>query len=164
MSDVAPGWYPDATNPLQERLWDGSAWVDKVRPKPPVSSGLPNPTGITSYAAYTPTEAEPPTTFGEAIREGAEKYSKFSGRSSRRAYWFFYLFYLILAFITALLPAAWLSNAVQFAFLLPTLAFACRRLHDSDKSGWFILVPIYNLVLLCKAGDPHDNRYGSKVR
>lgn len=38
MSDVAPGWYPDPVNPLQERLWDGSEWVDKVRPRPPVSS------------------------------------------------------------------------------------------------------------------------------
>ncbi len=37
MSDVAPGWYPDPTNPLQERLWDGSEWLDKVRPRPPVS-------------------------------------------------------------------------------------------------------------------------------
>lgn len=35
MSDVAPGWYSDPTNPLQERLWDGSEWLDKVRPKPP---------------------------------------------------------------------------------------------------------------------------------
>lgn len=37
MSDVAPGWYPDPTNPLQERFWDGSDWVDNVRPRPPVS-------------------------------------------------------------------------------------------------------------------------------
>ena len=37
MSDVAPGWYSDPTNPLQERLWDGSEWLDNVRPRPPVS-------------------------------------------------------------------------------------------------------------------------------
>ena len=98
-----------------------------------------------------------------AIKEGIEKYAKFSGRSSRRAYWFFYLFCLILTFVTAPLSAG-LYSAVQIALLLPSIAFACRRLHDSDKSGWFILVPIYNLVLLCTAGDPHDNRYGSKVR
>lgn len=148
---------------MQERLWDGSAWVDKVKPKSPVSSGPFNPAGTTAYAAYAPAEAETPETFAEAIKEGIDKWSKFSGRSSRRAYWFFYLFYLILTFVTALLSAG-LSNAVQLALFLPSLAFACRRLHDSDKSGWFILVPIYNLVLLCKPGDPHDNRYGSKVR
>lgn len=47
MSNVAPGWYSDPTNPLQERLWDGSEWVDKVRPKPPVSispASMPAPT------------------------------------------------------------------------------------------------------------------------
>ena len=47
MSDVAPGWYADPTNPLQERLWDGSEWVDKVRPRPPVSispASMPAPT------------------------------------------------------------------------------------------------------------------------
>ena len=38
MSDVAPGWYADPTNPLQERLWDGSEWVDNVRPKPPAAT------------------------------------------------------------------------------------------------------------------------------
>jgi len=37
MSDVAPGWYSDPTNPLQERLWDGNEWVDNVRPKPPTT-------------------------------------------------------------------------------------------------------------------------------
>ena len=163
MSTVPPGWYPDPTNPLQERLWDGSAWVDKVKPKSPVSPGLPNPAGTTAYAAYAPIEAETPQTFGGAIKEGIEKYAKFSGRSSRRAYWFFYLFCFILTFVTAPLSAG-LFSAVQIALLLPSIAFACRRLHDSDKSGWFILVPIYNLVLLCTAGDPHDNRYGSKVR
>lgn len=41
MSDVAPGWYSDPTNPMQERLWDGGDWSDKVRPKAPTTLGPP---------------------------------------------------------------------------------------------------------------------------
>ena len=42
MSNVPPGWYPDPTNPLQERLWDGSAWTDQARPKSPASMTSPS--------------------------------------------------------------------------------------------------------------------------
>ena len=37
MSNVTPGWYPDPTNPLQERLWDGTDWTDQARPISPAS-------------------------------------------------------------------------------------------------------------------------------
>ena len=41
MSDVAPGWYSDPTNPLQERLWDGASWADRMRPRAPQVDTLP---------------------------------------------------------------------------------------------------------------------------
>ena len=41
MTQLIPGWYPDPTNPLQERLWDGSEWVDKVRPRAPQVDAMP---------------------------------------------------------------------------------------------------------------------------
>ena len=54
MSDVAPGWYPDPTDPLQERLWDGSDWVDKVRPRPPVSTSPESMQAPTVASAQQP--------------------------------------------------------------------------------------------------------------
>ncbi len=38
MAENSPGWYPDPENPLRERLWDGSDWVDRVRPRPPAAA------------------------------------------------------------------------------------------------------------------------------
>jgi len=40
------------------------------------------------------------------------------------------------------------------------LAAEVRRMHDVGKSGWFILVPFYNLVLLCTPSNPSSNKYG----
>ncbi len=42
----------------------------------------------------------------------------------------------------------------------PAFAVAIRRMHDVDKSGWFIWVPIYNLILACSSGTPGPNRFG----
>jgi uncharacterized membrane protein YhaH (DUF805 family) len=41
---------------------------------------------------------------------------------------------------------------------------AVRRMHDVGKSGWFILIPIYNLVLACTEGDHGDNEYGANPK
>jgi uncharacterized membrane protein YhaH (DUF805 family) len=45
-------------------------------------------------------------------------------------------------------------------FFLPTLAIWWRRMHDVNKGGAFFLIPIYNLVLACTAGDTGPNRFG----
>jgi uncharacterized membrane protein YhaH (DUF805 family) len=47
------------------------------------------------------------------------------------------------------------------AIFLPSLALAIRRMHDVDKSGWYSLIPIYNLILLCTEGTTGDNRFGA---
>lgn len=44
--------------------------------------------------------------------------------------------------------------------LIPSIAVGVRRMHDVDKSGWFIIVPFYNLYLACTEGDLLDNQYG----
>ena len=55
-------------------------------------------------------------------------------------------------------------NIIQLLFILPLVlplfAAGVRRIHDNDKSGWFILVPIYNIILLATAGMPGENKYG----
>jgi len=48
----------------------------------------------------------------------------------------------------------------QLAILIPSIAVGVRRMHDVNKSGWFILIPIYNLILAVTDGTKGDNKYG----
>lgn len=107
-----------------------------------------------------------------------QKYGVFSGRARRAEYWYFILFYLIV--VSALeiitLPLAghgpnklltFLSAVVVFGLVLPGLAVTVRRLHDTDRSGWWFLItfiPVVGsvilLVFLIGKGTVGDNRYG----
>jgi uncharacterized membrane protein YhaH (DUF805 family) len=53
-----------------------------------------------------------------------------------------------------------LGDLGSLVTLLPSIAVAIRRVHDVDRAGWFILVPIYNLVLVLRRGDSGENRFG----
>lgn len=109
--------------------------------------------------------------FGQAISTCLSKYATFTGRATRSEFWYFYLFYTILYFpvyiVSLILAAAsgnvmysYLTYVVIIPLFLPSLAAAVRRLHDTNRSGWFYLVPVYNVVLLCTSSDPGPNRYG----
>jgi uncharacterized membrane protein YhaH (DUF805 family) len=101
---------------------------------------------------------------GNAISVCFKKYATFSGRASRSEYWFFYLFYIIIYVIGMVVEGAAGVVGLSYLFILPiwlpTLAASVRRMHDTDHSGWFLLVPIYNLVLLCTASTPGSNKHG----
>lgn len=89
-------------------------------------------------------------TFGEAISDGFSKYVTFSGRSSRSAYWWFFLFYILVfvgaAIIDAVIKTPVLTGLAALALFLPSLAVLVRRLHDTDHSGWWILISFVPLV------------------
>ncbi len=91
-------------------------------------------------------------------------YAVFEGRARRKEYWMFVLFNLIFSVVLAILGSAmqfdWLSNIYSLVVLVPSLAVAVRRMHDVNKSGWFILIPIYNLILAVTEGDSGENRFG----
>ncbi len=114
--------------------------------------------------------------FGEAIKACRDKYADFNGRATRSEFWWFYLFTIIVLFVTYLIPfvflmiaSAFSDNAIGtiFAILamigwllvfvvaiglyIPLLAAGSRRLHDRGQSGWLqllLLVPCANFVLL----------------
>jgi uncharacterized membrane protein YhaH (DUF805 family) len=100
-----------------------------------------------------------------------KKYAVFSGRSRRKEYWMFCLCNWIITFALAFIEAlagifpesgdSIFVSVYQFAIFLPTLALGIRRMHDSDHSGWWILLPIVNLVFACTEGTRGDNRFGS---
>ncbi|HEY5302678.1 MAG TPA: DUF805 domain-containing protein [Acidimicrobiales bacterium] len=85
-------------------------------------------------------------TFDKAVRTCFVKYVDFRGRASRSEYWYWVLFFygglLIILFFTKLYPL-W-----EIGLFIPTLAVAVRRMHDSNHSGWWIICPVANFVLL----------------
>lgn len=88
----------------------------------------------------------------ESIKETLNKYADFSGTASRKEYWTFYLFYIFAMFMSGLIGGLLgidaFSNIVLIVLLIPLVACGARRNHDVGKSGWFMLVPFYNLALL----------------
>ena len=96
--------------------------------------------------------------FGEAVRACLQKYVDFSGRARRSEYWWFVLFAILLGIVTAILdrivapgmaakgtgPVSMLGS---LALLLPSLGVSVRRLHDIDRTGWWIL-GFYAAVIL----------------
>ena len=53
-----------------------------------------------------------------------------------------------------------IAYLVLFALLIPAIAVSVRRMHDVGKSGWFMLIPIYNFILTVSEGDSGPNEYG----
>src|SRR5947209_19588591 len=111
--------------------------------------------------------------FPQAIKSGLSKYATFAGRAGRAEYWWFALFYL-LVYVVAIVIDSILATPIIFTaiavlvLVLPGLAVGVRRLHDTDRSGWWYwisLVPliggIWLLVLLVQEGPSGPNRYGS---
>lgn len=108
--------------------------------------------------------------FGEAISDGFSKYATFSGRSSRSAYWWWILFYVLIVIGASIIDAAIKTPVVAgltwLAFFVPNLAVLVRRLHDTDHSGWWVLIgliPLVGAIVLivfaCTDSGP-PNKYG----
>lgn len=94
-------------------------------------------------------------------------YLNFQGRANRPMYWYFILFYVLGAFIVSIISVATglqiLSQIYSLAFLCPQICLGIRRVHDLGMSGWWILVPLYNLYLFCLKGEDKPNTYGKPV-
>ena len=98
-----------------------------------------------------------------------KNYAKFNGRASRTEYWSFALINMLISNIPVLM-VVWgngrldelmiVSYLYSLVALLPGIAVAVRRMHDVGKSGWFVLIPIYNLVLALTKGDEGTNEFG----
>ncbi|WP_281231437.1 DUF805 domain-containing protein [Flavobacterium gelatinilyticum] len=96
-----------------------------------------------------------------------QNYANFNGRARRKEYWMFVLVNMIISIpLNYILPLAvtpslaFLGTIYSLAVLVPSIAVGVRRMHDVGKSGWFILIPIYNLILACTEGERGANAYG----
>lgn len=114
--------------------------------------------------------------FGEAIQSGFKNYVGFTGRAARSEYWYWFLFVFLVSVAAKIVDAGLgggmatvglLSGIVTLALLLPNIAIAIRRLHDRDKSGWWlllVLIPLVGAIILIiwfvMRGTPGPNRFG----
>jgi uncharacterized membrane protein YhaH (DUF805 family) len=109
--------------------------------------------------------------FGQAISSGFSNYVNFSDRACRSEYWFWFLFVIIGNIVTMAIDYALgiqvISALFSLAVLLPGIAIAVRRLHDLDRSGWWILlalIPLVGAIILliwfCSKGTEGPNRFG----
>ena len=98
-------------------------------------------------------------------------YVVFTGRARRQEYWMFVLINVIISVVLSVIDMAIgmriLTSLYSLALLLPSLAVGVRRLHDTGKSGWFLLIALIPLigamwliVVLATAGATGDNEYG----
>lgn len=84
-------------------------------------------------------------TFQDSIRIGFSKYADFTGTASRTEYWWFFLF-LVIGSLVAMALSFWLSMVFSLATIVPSLAAATRRLHDTGRSGWWLLLSLVPLL------------------
>ncbi len=117
-------------------------------------------------------------TFVQAIQSGFKNYVKFQGRATRSEFWWWMLFYMIIVAVLDSMAMGELQRGtpglftgvlglVGLVFLLPTLGLMVRRLHDTGRSGWWVLidfVPLVGIILLivwwASKGTLGPNKYG----
>jgi uncharacterized membrane protein YhaH (DUF805 family) len=98
--------------------------------------------------------------FTDAIKSGFRNYANFKGRASRREYWWWALFSLLVNGVASTVVNEDFGSLVSLALLLPSIAVAVRRMHDVSRRGWWILVPIVNLVFALTASKQEQNQWG----
>lgn len=104
-------------------------------------------------------------------------YANFSGRARRKEYWYFVLIQSVLAFIATIIDYIIFSNLGLFYFVtalglfIPSLAVTIRRLHDTSRSGWWMLISIIPLigsilliVWLATETKPEVNQWGPPAK
>ena len=119
-----------------------------------------------------------PLSFNEAVRTCFQKYFDYSGRATRREYWFFSLFTIVFSFSIGIIAGisdsyvsgsffSFISGVFLLVITLPSYTVAVRRLHDTNRSGWMLLISfipllgiLWVVILLSFASDKGTNRFG----
>ncbi|RUT69356.1 DUF805 domain-containing protein [Flavobacterium cupreum] len=98
------------------------------------------------------------------VVETFKKYASIKGRARRKEYWYFILFYFIVAFALSFIIQLTGLTILQFLSLIllpPVITVGARRMQDIGKPWWYSLIPIYGFILATKEGDKGSNAYGS---
>jgi uncharacterized membrane protein YhaH (DUF805 family) len=109
--------------------------------------------------------------FSQAVTAGFSNYVNFAGRAIRSEYWYWVLFIILADIVTGIVDYALgiqvMTGLFGLATFLPSLSIAIRRLHDLDRTGWWVLlglIPVVGWIILliwyCSRGTPGTNRFG----
>lgn len=105
-----------------------------------------------------------------------KKYAEFNGRARRQEYWMFFLYNIIFGLAAGIVDAILGTYLVVYtiyslAVLIPLIAVSVRRLHDTGKSGWLLLIVLIPLigaialfVLFLLDSTPEENEYGKNPK
>ena len=100
-----------------------------------------------------------------------KNYAKFEGRARREEFWYFLLFNFIVGIILSIISATVLYPIYALATIVPHIALAARRLHDTNRSGWWQLlaiIPLIGIIVLIvfyvQDSEKGDNRFGSNPK
>ncbi|WP_108650693.1 DUF805 domain-containing protein [Dongshaea marina] len=104
-----------------------------------------------------------------------KKYAVFSGRAQRKEYWMFtlvnFIISLLLILFTGLNEVGWIATLYLLVLIIPNLSVGVRRLHDTNRSGWWMLLllipligPLILLVFFCSEGEHSANRFGENPK
>lgn len=111
-----------------------------------------------------------------------KKYADFSGRAQRSEYWYFLLFYILITLVLAVVDPLFgsfhgnsgyglFSSLFTLAMLIPSIAVGVRRLHDIDRSGWWMLMALLPLigsivlfVFFVQDSQAGENRFGANPK
>lgn len=108
--------------------------------------------------------------------EVLKKYAVFSGRARRTEYWMFVLFNVIIAVVLGIIEVivggpGVLGALYSLAVLIPSIAVAVRRLHDTNRTGWWLLIgfipvigAIVLIIFMLLDSEPGDNQYGANPK
>ena len=109
--------------------------------------------------------------FGDSIKLGFSNYVNFTDRACRSEYWYWILFvfigYIVAEIIDAVIGRPIFYTLFTLGVLIPNIAIGVRRLHDLDRSGWWLLlsfIPLVGAIILivwfCSKGTDGPNRFG----
>ncbi len=174
-----PGWYHAEGDPVgTQRYWDGVQWQGGPQP----TMGYSSPEFSVAGGGHDPDRSP-----FEWYKLALSRWSQFDGRSRRAEYWWFGLINLVtlvVLYVVALgatrvssgdfgiasIGLVGIAGLYALAMIVPGLAVAVRRLHDTDKSGWWLLlgvIPIVNylgglilLIFYFTDGTRGPNRFG----
>jgi len=109
----------------------------------------------------------------EYFIDGFRKYAEFAGRTTRKEYWMFMLFYTVIYMVLLIVDSTFgtllFTGIFSVISLVPSISITARRLHDTGRSGWWQLIAVFLpllgliiLVILVSQRGREDNIYGSK--
>ena len=153
---------PNCGNLVDER-YEICAHCGRILVDLPVSPVAVPDSGPVNFSASAPVSAVggEPIGFGKAIKLFFKNYAKFKGRATRAEYWYIVLFNILVGLVPGILSGVataieseallLIGGAISGLFalvtLIPGLALSVRRLHDTNHSGWLLLLPYLPMLV-----------------